>query len=190
MTRNEPALTGSGITTLNLFASASGPLAAPSGPPVAASAYLSITTHPSDACPWNIEWASGSLVVTYSRLAVSPIRLTFGIASDVSWYYMVECPTSPPQPPIRFPQAPVNESFGGWLGLIIPGLAAIGATVDVPVVTDPSDVFFGKCRGTLENTNEFGSVTISVTVTDASCKLPTPTPGPTQSPYERASPER
>jgi len=186
MSRNEPALTGSGTTLINLSSSASGPLPAPGGPAVTAPASLSIGTHPGDICAWNIEGSSGSLVVTYSRLPVSGIRLTFGVASDISWYYMVQCPG--PVPPVRFPVAPVNESFGGWLGLILQGIAGGGATIDVPVVTDPNDAFYGKCRGKLENTNAFGTVAIGVTVTDVSCKLPTPTPGPTRSPYEPSVP--
>jgi len=185
MSRNEPAVVGGGITTINVQASASGPVPAPGGPAVTASAYLSIGTHPGDECVWNIEGGSGSLSVTYSRPPSSPIRLTFGIANDISWYYMVQCKGATP---IRFPKAPVDESFGGWLGLILPGIAGHGVTIDAPAVTDSSDVFFGKCRGKLENTTEFGTVTITVTVTDPSCKLPTPTPGPTQSPYEPGLP--
>jgi hypothetical protein len=98
---------------------------------------------------------------------------------------MVQCKGATP---IRFPKAPVDESFGGWLGLILPGIAGQGATIDVPEVTDVSDVFFGKCRGKLTNTTTFGTVTIDVIVTDPSCKLPTPTPGPTQSPYDPGIP--
>jgi hypothetical protein len=86
-----------------------------------------------------------------------------GIANDISWYYMVQCKGATP---IRFPKAPVDESFGGWLGLIFPGIAGQGATIEVPVVTDVSDVFFGKCGGRLTNTTTFGTATIDVIVTD------------------------
>jgi hypothetical protein len=186
MERNEPALTGGGTTTIGLAASASGPLPAASSAAVPVSASVSIVTHPGDLCAWNIEYVSGNLVLNYSRAPVSGVRLTFGVVTDIAWYYSVQCPG--PTPPIRFPAGSINESVGGWLGLVLPGTAGQGLTIDVPVVTDPTNVFFGRCRGDLEKANEFGTVTIHVTVEDASCKLPAPTAGPTQSPYEPGLP--
>jgi hypothetical protein len=189
MTRSEPALTGSGTTKIQVRWSAELPLPAPGGPAALVSAPLSIGTHPADKCIWDVQGSSGSLVVTYSRLPASPMRFNLGTASDISWYYMVQCPGSPPPAPIRFPAAPTDESFTGWLGLILQGTAGPGGvTIEAPVVMDPSGVYFGKCLGELSNTNEFGTVQIIVVVTDASCTLPTPTPGPTVSPYEPGLP--
>lgn len=184
MSRLEPALTGSGTTTVIVEAEASGLMPPSNGAPVAASASLSVQTHPSDECVWNIEGGSGSLVLTYSRSTTSGIRLTFGIASDISWYYLVQCPGTPPPPPLRFPAAPVDESFGGWLGLLLPGTAGAGVTIDLRVDTNSS---LGRCIEHIENTNEFGYVNITVSVKDAGCKLPTPIP-PTPDPYAPAIP--
>jgi hypothetical protein len=164
---NEPALVGGGTTVIAIAANANGPLPGQTDPPVTVPVTLTITSHPGDVCSWAPTVASSNLTVTYSQPAGSQLRLHFNF-SPFEWYYLVTCPGQV----VRFPAAPVNESLTGWLGLVFLGLGGpAGMTIDTPVTSDTLTSCV-KRKGTVTNTNQFGSGEIVVLVTAPPCLIP------------------